>query len=36
MDRMRLESVDMAAQHIEKIGALFPNPEKIIKRCCGI
>ena len=25
MDKMRMESVDMAAQNIEKIGALFPN-----------
>lgn len=25
MDKMRMESVDMTAQNIEKIGALFPN-----------
>ena len=25
MDRMRMESIDMTAQNIEKIGALFPN-----------
>ena len=25
MKRMRMESVDMTAQNIEKIGALFPN-----------
>lgn len=25
MDKMRMESIDMAAQNIEKIGALFPN-----------
>ena len=25
MDRMRMESVDMTAQNIEKIGAMFPN-----------
>ena len=25
MDRMRMESVDITAQNIEKIGALFPN-----------
>ena len=25
MDKMRMESVDMTAQNIEKIGTLFPN-----------
>lgn len=25
MDKMRMESVDMTAQNIDKIGALFPN-----------
>ena len=25
MDKMRMESVDMTAQNVEKIGALFPN-----------
>ncbi len=25
MEKMRMESVDMTAQNIEKIGALFPN-----------
>lgn len=25
MDKMRMESVDMTAQNIEKIGAMFPN-----------
>lgn len=25
MDKMRMESVDMAAQNIEKLGVLFPN-----------
>ena len=25
MDKMRMESIDMTAQNIEKIGALFPN-----------
>lgn len=25
MDKMRMESVDMTAQNIEKIGSLFPN-----------
>ena len=25
MDKMRMESLDMTAQNIEKIGALFPN-----------
>lgn len=25
MDKMRMESVDLTAQNIEKIGALFPN-----------
>ena len=25
MDKMRMESVDMTAQNIERIGALFPN-----------
>ena len=25
MDKMKMESVDMTAQNIEKIGALFPN-----------
>ena len=25
MDKMRMESVDMTAKNIEKIGALFPN-----------
>ena len=25
MDKMRMESVNMTAQNIEKIGALFPN-----------
>ena len=25
MDKMRMESVDMTARNIEKIGALFPN-----------
>lgn len=25
MDKMRMESVDMTAQNIEKIGELFPN-----------
>ena len=25
MDKMRMESVDMTAQNIEKIGVLFPN-----------
>ena len=25
MDKMRMESVDMTAQNIEKISALFPN-----------
>lgn len=25
MDKMRMESVDMTADNIEKIGALFPN-----------
>ena len=25
MDKMRMESVDMTAHNIEKIGALFPN-----------
>ena len=25
MDKMIMESVDMTAQNIEKIGALFPN-----------
>ena len=25
MDKMRMESIDMTAQNVEKIGALFPN-----------
>lgn len=25
MDKMRMESMDMTAQNIEKIGELFPN-----------
>ncbi|MDQ0153361.1 hypothetical protein J2S20_002081 [Moryella indoligenes] len=25
MDKMRMESVNMTAQNIERIGALFPN-----------
>ena len=25
MDKMRMESLDMTTQNIEKIGALFPN-----------
>lgn len=25
MDKMRMESIDMTAQNIEKISALFPN-----------
>lgn len=25
MEKMKMESVDMTAQNIEKIGALFPN-----------
>ena len=25
MDKMRMESIDMTEQNIEKIGALFPN-----------
>ncbi len=25
MDKMRMESVDMTAQNIERIGALFPS-----------
>lgn len=25
MDKMKMESVDMTEQNIEKIGALFPN-----------
>lgn len=25
MEKMRMESLDMTAQNIEKIGALFPN-----------
>ena len=25
MDKMRMESVDMTAQNIDKIGAIFPN-----------
>ena len=25
MDKMRMESVDMTAQNIDRIGALFPN-----------
>ena len=25
MDKMRMESIDMTAQNIEKIGTLFPN-----------
>ena len=25
MDKMRMESIDLTAQNIEKIGALFPN-----------
>ena len=25
MDKMRMESIDMTAHNIEKIGALFPN-----------
>ena len=25
MDKMKMESVDMTAQNVEKIGALFPN-----------
>ena len=25
MDKMRMESVDMTAQNVDKIGALFPN-----------
>ena len=44
MDKMRMESVDMTTQNIEKIGALFPNcitetvdengePKKVINFC---
>ena len=25
MDKMKMESVDMTAQNIDKIGAMFPN-----------
>ena len=30
MDKMRMESVDMTAQNIEKIGALFPNASPVL------
>jgi adenine-specific DNA-methyltransferase len=35
MDKMRMESIDMTAQNIEKIGALFPNCITEIKDADG-
>ena len=33
MDKMRMESIDMTEQNIEKIGALFPNCITEMKGC---
>lgn len=47
MDKMRMESIDMTEQNIEKIGALFPNcitemrmrtasrRKPLTSNCCG-